>query len=148
MEIKDTVVLNGPILVHVVDNTIKVHSSNTLSYSTTLIEEEVYPIERIIQKQHKGIQVKISSDVLDVSGYTGTLEVLNQEVYEDIFHKLMLGTIQFIGKISKEYDTPILIQNTFFEKTKRFLSTIGLLDDIRIIYIDIEPIEKENNEIC
>lgn len=148
MEIKDTIVLNGPILVHVEDNTIKVHSSNTLSYSTALIEEEVYPIERIIQKHHDGIQVKISSDVLDVMGYTSTLEALNQEVYEDIFHKLMIGTIQFIGKVSKEYDSPVIIQNTYFEKTNRFMSTIGLVDDIRIIYIDIEPIEKENIETC
>lgn len=148
MEIKDTIVLNGPILVHVEDNTIKVHSSNTLSYSTALIEEEVYPIERIIQKHHDGIQVKISSDVLDVMGYTSTLETLNQEVYEDIFHKLMIGTIQFIGKVSKEYDSPVIIQNTYFEKTNRFMSTIGLVDDIRIIYIDIEPIEKENLETC
>lgn len=148
MEIKDTIVLNGPILVHVEDNTIKVHSSNTLSYSTALIEEEVYPIERIIQKHHDGIQVKVSSDVLDVMGYTSTLEALNQEVYEDIFHKLMIGTIQFIGKVSKEYDSPVIIQNTYFEKTNRFMSTIGLFDDIRIIYIDIEPIEKENIETC
>lgn len=148
MEIKDTIVLNGPILVHVEDNTIKVHSSNTLSYSTALIEEEVYPIERIIQKHHDGIQVKVSSDVLDVMGYTSTLESLNQEVYEDIFHKLMIGTIQFIGKVSKEYDSPVIIQNTYFEKTNRFMSTIGLFDDIRIIYIDIEPIEKENIETC
>lgn len=148
MEIKDTIVLNGPILVHVEDNTIKVHSSNTLSYSTALIEEEVYPIERIIQKHHDGIQVKVSSDVLDVIGYTSTLEALNTEVYEDIFHKLMIGTIQFIGKVSKEYDSPVIIQNTYFEKTKRFMSTIGLFDDIRIIYIDIEPIEKENLKTC
>ena len=148
MEIKDTIVLNGPILVHVEDNTIKVHSSNTLSYSTALIEEEIYPIERIIQKHHDGIQVKVSSDVLDVMGYTSTLEALNTEVYEDIFHKLMIGTIQFIGKVSKEYDSPVIIQNTYFEKTNRFMSTIGLFDDIRIIYIDIEPIEKENIETC
>jgi hypothetical protein len=148
MEIKETIVLNGPMLVYVEENLIKIQSSNTKAFTIELKEEEVHSIENIIEQNQNGEEVKITSDVLDVLGYMGRYPNIDEQTVKEIFHRLLVGSIQFIGKVSKEYNSPVIIQNTYFEKTKRFMSTIGLFDDIRIVYIDIEKIEKENENIC
>jgi hypothetical protein len=147
MEIKETIVLNGPMLVYVEENLIKIQSSNTKAFTIELKEEEVHSIENIIEQNQNGEEIKITSDVLDVLGYKGRYPNIDEQTVKEIFHRLLVGSIQFIGKVSKEYNSPVIIQNTYFEKTKRFMSTIGLFDDIRIVYIDIEKIEKENENI-
>lgn len=93
MEIKDTVVLNGPMLVHVEDKFIKLHSSNTKSFTIELIDEEVHPIEQIIDNTKEGIEVNVSSGVLDVLDYQGTYDLLNKKFFEEFCHKLRLGKI-------------------------------------------------------
>jgi len=140
--LKDVVELNGMNLLTIENGKYKYKT-----YKGSYVDD----FERMKKpKEHKflkslkkdNIKVIINSDVFDLFNEK---QKINSFRYKDIlecYYSFLINSVDFIASIAEENDEGVLIQNTYSEEKGLFMSTIGLLNDTRIIFIEIR---KENH---
>lgn len=135
-------VLNGPMMIRVEDDHVSI---NVYQHETKLPyqpKENPDPIEGVVGHRKGSLSFELTSDIFDCLNLNFKENRLDKDTMIEIFNQMMNTSLPFIAKISKEENLPVLIQNSFDEKKMYFLSTIGLLDDARIIFAEIKQVEK------
>jgi hypothetical protein len=139
-------ILNGPMMIYVKDNQIYIQVYQK-EYTLTMTRSNTPNDIRGVVVHRKGpYPYIITSDIFDVNKLQYEDNIFNEETIYTLFVSLLEASIQFIATISQNEDTAVLVQNTFSEEKKYFLSTIGLIDDIRIIFADIKIKESEASQ--
>ena len=80
----------------------------------------------------------LTSDIFDIFEEEISIEDLNIETVKEVLAHMLELSIQYIAKISIEEEVAVLIVNSYNEDKKHLLSTIGLLEDVRIIFAEIK----------
>lgn len=138
--IKDVLVLNGPILIRVVDDKVIIsayQSEVKMPYNPIDTPPD---ISGVLVHRKGNVSLEVTSDVFDVLELPFDTNDFEDVTLKEIFKDLVLASIQFIAKVSVEEDRAVLIQNSYNTKSKYFLSTIGLIDDTRIIFAEIKEV--------
>lgn len=136
--LRSIVVANGMMMIHVENQEIII---------TAYKNELRLPLEKVVQPpEWKDFtsgkdaiqQWTLTSDIFDVFEESISIDELNTESVIDVLAQLLDSSIQYIGKIIIEEGVAVLIVNSYNDKTKYLLSTIGLLEDVRIIFAEIK----------
>lgn len=142
-ELRSIVVANGMMMIHVENQEIII---------TAYKSEIKIPLEKVdqppswikvISDTNNSHQWSLTSDIFDLFNETISIDDLNMESVKDILAHLLTLSIQYIGKIIVEEGVAVLIVNSYNDETKYLLSTIGLLEDARIIFAEIKEKDKE-----
>ena len=141
--LKEVSLLNGPMLIKVEDDVISINAYQHETRIPFIPKDQPNAIEEVLEHRKGEITYEVTSDIYDCLNFNFKEKNLEKENMLDIFHHLLDASIHFIAKISKEENLPVLIQNSFDEKKMYFLSTIGLLDDTRIIFAEIKLATKK-----
>lgn len=80
----------------------------------------------------------LTSDMFDVFEKEISIDNLNVEIAKNILVHMLELSVQYIAKIIIEEGVAVLIVNSYNEESKYLLSTIGLLEDVRIIFAEIK----------
>lgn len=141
-KLRSIVVANGMMMIHVEREEIII----------TAYQNEIrIPLEKVEtppewnggEVQSKGeCQWLITSDIFDVFEEELSLDALNEEEVKDVLTDLLSKSLQYIAKIIIEEGVAVLMVNSFNRDTRYLLSTIGLLEDIRIIFAEIKQKER------
>lgn len=143
-ELRSIVVTNGMMMIHVENQEIII---------TAYKSEIKIPLEKVdqppswinvISDTNSPHQWSLTSDIFDLFNETISIDDLNMESVKDILGHMLTLSIQYIGKIIVEEGVAALIVNSYNNETKYLLSTIGLLEDARIIFAEIKEKDKEN----
>ncbi len=137
--LKEIIVLNGPMMVRVEGDHIQISAYQHEARLPFLPKDTPDSIMGVVGHRKGGSSYILTSDVFDCFNLKFKEKRLDKDSMHDIIYHLLESSIQFIAKISKEENLPVLIQNSYDEKSTYFLSTIGLLDDTRIIFAEITP---------
>lgn len=141
--IQEAITLNGPMLIYVKSSTIYIHAYQK-EYQIPFTPSDTPPdIKGVAVHRKEPYHYTITSDMFDVIDYPYHETELNEETIHHTFASLLEASIQFIATISHNEDTAVLVQNTFAEDKGFFMSTIGLVDDTRILFAHIKPKESE-----
>ncbi|MBU1142085.1 MAG: hypothetical protein KKH92_00405 [Firmicutes bacterium] len=143
----ESIVLNGPMMIRMEGNHIIINAyqhETRIEYSP---KDQPDPIEGITGHRKGSQAFSITSDIYDCLNLNFKEKNLDSNTMRDIFTALFESSIQFIAKVSSEENTSVLIQNSFDERNMYFLSTIGLLDDARIIFAEIKPSTKKKSKV-
>ncbi|BCR35192.1 hypothetical protein [Mariniplasma anaerobium] len=136
-ELLGVVVLNGPMMIEVVSNEIVVTVYQHKTMIPYLPVDMPKTFDEIMGHSKKGLNMAIISDIYDVYKKTITVTNFSPSTVKEILAKLLAGSIQYMAAISVEEGLPILLVNSYKEKDRYLLSTIGLVDDARIIFAEI-----------
>lgn len=140
----DVMVLNGPILIHVVNDDIIITSHQKEVHLSYQNEGLLPNINNAINHNDKGISFEITSDIYDILEEPIVLDNFSPETIKVLLTKLLGGSIQYIAKIIKEEGLPVLLVNTYNKDDNYLLSTIGLVDDTRIIFAHINKVKRKD----
>jgi hypothetical protein len=141
--LKEATVLNGPMLIYVKESTIYIHAYEK-EFQIPFNPSDTPPdIKGVAVHIKDPYQYTLTSDIFDTINYPYHDTVLTEANIHDTFVALLEASIQFIATISHNEDTAVLVQNTFSEDKGYFMSTIGLVDDTRILFAHIKPKESE-----
>jgi hypothetical protein len=136
-------ILNGPMMIYVKDQLIHIQVYQKV-YTLPITPSDTPNDIRGVVVHRKGPHPYIiTSDIFDVNKLDYEDNIFNEATIHTLFVSLLEASIQFIGNISQNENTAVLIQNTFSQEKKYFLSTIGLIEDARIIFADIKIKERE-----
>ena len=148
IHLKEVSLLNGPMLIKVEDDMISINAYQHETRIPFIPKDQPNAIEEVLEHRKGEITYELTSDIYDCLNFNFKEKSLEKENVLDIFHQLLDASIHFIAKISKEENLPVLIQNSFDEKKMYFLSTIGLLDDARIIFAEIKlGVKKRKSKV-
>lgn len=148
IHLKEVSLLNGPMLIKVENDMIIINAYQRETRIPFVPQEQPNAIEKVLGHRKGEITYEITSDIYDCLNFNFKEKSLEKENMLDIFHQLLDASIHFIARISNEENLPVIIQNSFDEKKMYFLSTIGLLDDIRIIFAEIKlGVKKRKNKV-
>lgn len=148
IHLKEVSLLNGPMMIKVEDDMISINAYQHETKIPFIPKDLPIPIEEVLGHRKGEITYELTSDIYDCLNFNFKEKSLEKENMLDIFHHLLNASIHFIAKISKEENLPVLIQNSFDEKKMYFLSTIGLLDDARIIFAEIKlGVKKRKSKV-
>lgn len=141
--LKEATVLNGPMLIYVKESTIYIHTYEK-EFQIPFNSSDTPPdIKGVAVHRKEPYHYTLTSDIFDTINCPYYDTVLNEVSIHDTFVSLLEASIQFIATISHNEDTAVLVQNTFAEDKGYFMSTIGLVDDTRILFAHIKPKESE-----
>lgn len=141
--LKSVIVLNGPMMVKVDGDLITINAYQNEVKIPYNPKDNPDSIKRVVDHRKEGLPYEITSDLFDCVNLNFKEKNLERDVMLDIFHQLLEASVQFIAKISKEENIPVLIQNSYIENSSYFFSTIGLIDDTRITFAEITPSTKK-----
>ena len=148
IHLKEVSLLNGPMLIKVEDDMISINAYQHETRIPFIPKDQPNAIEEVLEHRKGEITYELTSDIYDCLNFNFKEKSLEKENMLDIFHQLLDASIHFIAKISKEENLPVLIQNSFDEKKMYFISTIGLLDDARIIFAEIKlGVKKRKSKV-
>ena len=148
IHLKEVSLLNGPMLIKVENDMISINAYQHETRIPFVPKDQPDAIEGVLGHRKGEITYEMTSDIYDCLNFNFKDKSLEKENMLDIFHHLLSGSINFIANISKEENLPVLIQNSFDEKKMYFLSTIGLLDDARIIFAEINlGVKKRKSKV-
>lgn len=148
IHLKEVSLLNGPMLIKVEDDMISINAYQHETRIPFIPKDQPNAIEEVLEHRKGEITYELTSDIYDCLNFNFKEKSLEKENMLEIFHQLLDASIHFIAKISKEENLPVLIQNSFDEKKMYFLSTIGLLDDARIIFAEIKlGVKKRKSKV-
>jgi hypothetical protein len=140
-------ILNGPMMIYVKDQQIHIQVYQN-EYTLPITPRDTpHDIRGVVVHRKGPYPYNITSDIFDVNNLDYEDTIFDEATIHTLFVSLLEASIQFIATISQNEDTAVLIQNTFSQEKKYFYSTIGLLDDTRIIFADIKIKESEAS-IC
>ncbi len=137
-DINDVLVLNGPILIRVVDDEVIISAYQSEAKIPYQPIDTPPDILGVLVHRNGPEALEVTSDIFDVLDLPFNDTELDAVSLQDLLSTLVLASIQFIAKISKEEDNAVLIQNSYNAGNKYFLSTIGLVGDTRIIFVEIK----------
>lgn len=141
-----SVVLNGPMMIKVDDDYVSINVYQHESKVPYQPKENPDPIEEVLGHRKGNLSFELTSDIFDCLNFNFKEKNLDKDTMLEMFNQMLESSLPFIAKISKEENLPVLIQNSFDEKKMYFLSTIGLLDDARIIFAEIKLGIKKKKE--
>jgi len=141
--IDNVLVLNGPILVRVIDNEIELTAYRQEAKMKYHPIDTPPDIKGILVHRKGRNTIEVTSDIYDVMDVSIEGYDFDETTIRQAFKDLLLSSIQFIAKVAKEEDNAILIQNTYQPINKYFLSTIGVLEDAMIIFAEIKQKASE-----
>ncbi len=142
-KMKSIAVANGMMMIHVENQEIIITAyKNELKIPLETVE--LPPEWKDFEAGKEGInQWILTSDIFDIFEKEVSIENLNAETAKDVLAHMLELSIQYIAKIIIEEGVAVLIVNSYNDETKYLLSTIGLLEDIRIIFAEIKEKGKE-----
>lgn len=141
MKSLDELKLGGVMLLKVEGNTIILQVQND-KYQSQLKETREHKELREILKDFSGdTKVVASSDLFDVFNDEVLFEKLTSEVANKLQNKVLFSILPYIATIAKQEESSILIQSTYSIRNPSLTMSIGLVDDIQILLLDMH--EKE-----
>jgi hypothetical protein len=136
-KLKSIVTANGILLIRVENKEIIITSDQN-EIKLPLVIEDQPPEWDTLNLSHKNSKWIITSDMYDVFEEGVSIQELDSSVVVDVLIRMLEKSIQYIAKIILEEGVAVLIVNSYNDKNKHLLSTIGLLEDIRIIFAVIK----------
>lgn len=113
-------------------------------YQTKLIETNKHKELREILKDFNGdIRVLVSSDLFDLFNDELLCQKLTPEVANKLQNIVLINILPYIATIAKQEDSSILIQSTYSNKNQSLTMSIGLMDDMQILLLDIHEKEEK-----
>lgn len=102
--------------------------------------EQPLPITGRVGHRNGSLNVVVTSDIFNVFELDFKMKDFEEVTIKELVLELLEASIQFIAKIIVEVDTPVLIQSSYSKKDKRFISNICLVDDLPIIFANIQTL--------
>jgi hypothetical protein len=136
-KLKSIVTANGILLIRVENKEIIITSDQNEINLPLVIEDQPPKWEalNLFTKKSKWV---ITSDIYDVFEEDISIDDLDSSVVVVVLAKMLEKSIHYIAKIILEEGVAVLIVNSYNEHNKHLLSTIGLLEDTRIIFTEIK----------
>ena len=144
-KIRTFVVANGMMMIHVENQDIIITAyKNELRIPLEIVE--VPPEWKRLETDKEGLSKwALTSDIFDIFEEELSMGDLNSETTKDVLAHMLSLSIQYIAKIIIEEGVAVLIVNSYNDEIKYLLSTIGLLEDVRIIFAEIKEKGKDNS---
>lgn len=139
-ELKKIIELNGINLLTTEKNKYRYETYKGSYMDHYVNTEKTTDINFIKPLYNASTKVLINSDVFDLFDEKIGLNGFEYKDILECYYHFIVNSIDFIASISNENDEGVLIQNTFNKEKGLFLSTIGLLNDSRIIFLEIREI--------
>lgn len=145
-KLRDVTVCNGPMTIYVDDNEVVVTSYQKEVRFPYSPKQEPSTIEEIAVHRKDRLEYLLTSDIYDAFEISYPLDRFDEETVKELLIELLEGSIQFLARISKEEDLAILIQTSYHQSQHKLISTIGLIGDARILFVELK--EKEELGSC
>ena len=141
--LRDIVVANGMMMIHVEKGEIII-TAYQKELKLPLVDDVQPPEWKDLEMKKEGTQQWVlTSDMFDVFEEGLSIDTFSAEVAVELLSKMFEKSIQYIAKIIIEEGVAVLIVNSYNDETKYLLSTIGLLEDARIVFAEIKEKGKE-----
>lgn len=132
--------LNGPTAIEIDRNIVYVSSSFGRDELKSYSSYEKLEIDEILSKYSGKLEVIFSTDVLleeEEMNFKAHLSDFKEETIMSLYHEVIRANINDIVEIVKEEEDSILFQASYDEAKQLLLVTVGIIDDIRVVLLEI-----------
>lgn len=137
MRIYEEFPLNGTTLLEVRDNQIIATSTNGATSKLFIDDRSTKSAEEVLRANKGDIEVFIDSDVFNLNQSEYSLKSFGNKYIQKLYHEILDTAFYDQSELIEKFQTPLLYQSTFNDKSGFLFTTVGFVDDMRVILLNI-----------